>query len=243
MKDLIFSSWRNQVVDNRGKELDAFEPADNVALPEYFKQDQTLKALIGWYGIILRSPDVNVVDLCRSYMLAVHQQSCGKCIPCRTGTGVMHRIIQGICQGKGQDSDIEMLQTLARTVAGTAKCSIGQFGPAPILHALDHFAEAFAEAIRKGAPVAAGSYQSKVTAPCMDACPIHLDIPKYVECIKEAKFQESLDVIRQKLPVPGIVGRVCVCPCEEHCRRENLDEAISIKYLKRFVADQELALN
>ncbi len=242
MKDLLFSSWRNRVVDNRGKDPDAYEPVDNVTLPEYFKQDQKLKALIGWYGIILRSPDVNVVDMCRSYMLAVHQQSCGKCIPCRTGTGVMYRIIAGICQGQGQESDIDMLRTLADNVASTAKCSIGQFGPLPILHALDYFADAFAEAIRRHQAIAPGSYQSKATAPCMDACPIHLDIPRYVECIKEGKFQESLDVIRERLPIPGVLGRVCVRPCEEHCRRENLDEAISIKYLKRFVADHELSL-
>ncbi|MCP4624686.1 MAG: FAD-dependent oxidoreductase [bacterium] len=80
-----------------------------------------------------------------------------------------------------------------------------------------------------------------MTAPCMDACPIHLDIPWYVECIKDAKFEKSLDVIRERLPVPGIVGRVCVRPCEEHCRRANVDEPISIKYLKRFVADCELS--
>ena len=76
----------------------------------------------------------------------------------------------------------------------------------------------------------------------MDACPIHLDIPRYVELIKEARYQESLDVIRERLPIPGIVGRVCVRPCEEHCRRANMDEPISIKFLKRFVADQELAM-
>ncbi|MCD6150216.1 MAG: FAD-dependent oxidoreductase, partial [Deltaproteobacteria bacterium] len=69
------------------------------------------------------------------------------------------------------------------------------------------------------------------------------DIPTYVECIKEGKFQESLDVIRERLPLPGVVGRVCVRPCEEHCRRTNLDEPISIKFLKRFVSDYELEKN
>ncbi len=241
MEDLLFSSWRNQVVDNRGKEPDAYDPVENVALPEYFKQDQKIKALIGWYGIILRSADVNVVDMCRSYMLAVHQQSCGKCIPCRTGTGVMYRILADICQGRGQENDLVLLRTLANNVADTAKCSIGQFGPLPILHALDHFADAFGEAVRSRQPIAPGRYQSKATAPCMDACPIHLDIPRYVECIKEGKFQESLDIIRERLPIPGVLGRVCVRPCEEHCRRDNLDEPISIKYLKRFVADHELS--
>jgi formate dehydrogenase beta subunit len=74
----------------------------------------------------------------------------------------------------------------------------------------------------------------------LDACPIHLDIPKYIELIKDAKFTESLNVIRERLPIAGIVGRVCFRPCEKHCRRGNIDEPISIKALKRFVADHEL---
>ena len=55
----------------------------------------------------------------------------------------------------------------------------------------------------------------------MDACPIQLDIPKYIEHIKDAKFAESLTVIRERLPLSGTVGRVCPRPCENYCRRGN----------------------
>lgn len=240
MNDLLFSSWGGQVVDNRGKAAQAFKPAEQAPLPEYFKADEKIKALMGWYGIALRSIDVNVVDLCREYMAEVHKASCGKCVPCRTGIGIMAGILQRICDGGGQQQDLDRLQTLARTVSATAKCSIGQTGPVAILHALDYFSEAFREALNSPA-IAKGSYHSSVTAPCMDACPIHLDIPAYVESVREGKFKAALDTIRERLPLPGIVGRVCVRPCEEHCRRANLDEPISIKYLKRFVADDELS--
>ncbi len=83
-----------------------------------------------------------------------------------------------------------------------------------------------------------GNYLSKVTAPCVEACPIHLDVPKYVEAIKNAKFDDSLAVIRERLPLPGIVGRVCYHPCELSCRRANADQPIAIRSLKRFAADQ-----
>jgi len=241
MNDILFSSWGGQVVDNRGKAAQAFKPAEQAPLPEYFKADEKIKALIGWYGIALRSADVDLVDLCREYMREVHQASCGKCIPCRTGTGIMAGIFGRICSGGGQPQDLGRLRTLARTVSATAKCSIGQTGPVAILHALEHFPEAFQAALQSGAAVARGSYRSCVTAPCMDACPIHLDIPAYVESIREGKFRASLDIIRQRLPLPGVVGRVCVRPCEANCRRANLDEPISIKYLKRFAADDEPA--
>jgi len=241
MNDLLFSSWGGQVVDNRGKDVHAFKPAEQVPLPEYFKADQKIKALMGWYGIALRSDDVDVVDLCREYMAEVHKASCGKCVPCRTGTGIMAGMLKRICDGGGQLQDINRLQTLARTVSATAKCNIGQSGPVAILHALDYFSEAFQSVLSSRTAIAKGSYLSSVTAPCMDACPIHLDIPAYVESVREGKFKAALDTIRERLPLPGIVGRVCVRPCEAHCRRANLDEPISIKNLKRFVADDELS--
>ncbi len=241
MKDILFSSWGGKVVDNRGKNPQSYAAVNTLELPEYFKQGEKIKALIGWYGIVLRSDEVDIVDLCRSHMEAVHSNSCGKCIPCRTGTGIMAETLKRICMGNGHMEDLAFLQAMAEIVSETSKCSIGQTGPIPLLHALKYFHDRFATAVGSQSNITAGTYRSRLTAPCMDACPIHLDIPRYIECIKEAQFEESLDVIRERLPLPGVVGRVCVRPCEDNCRRANLDEPISIKYLKRFVADQELS--
>ena len=241
MNDIIFSSWGERVVDNRGKDPQSYAPVNTFEMPEYFRQDEKIKGLIGWYGIVLRSEDVDIIDLCRSHMEAVHSNSCGKCIPCRTGTGIMAETLKRICMGNGHMEDLAFLQALAEIVSESSKCSIGQTGPVPLLHALKYFHDRFVLAVDSRSSIAAGKYHSKMTAPCMDACPIHLDIPRYIEYISEARFDESLDVIRERLPLPGIVGRVCVRPCEENCRRANLDEPISIKFLKRFVADHELA--
>ncbi len=242
MKEIVFSSWEGKVVDNRGKDPDFFDTVNQIEFPEYFKADEKIRALIGWYGIVLRDDTVNVVDLCRSYMEAVHQHSCGKCTPCRRGTGIISELLTQICNGHGKIEDLAKLKTLAEMVSVSSKCDIGQSGPLPLIDALDHFKDDFIQAISEDKPLKAGLYRSMKTAPCIDACPIHLDIPTYVERIKEGKFLESLDVIRERLPLPGILGRVCVRPCEEHCRRANLDKPISIKYLKRFVSDHELAL-
>jgi formate dehydrogenase beta subunit len=136
---------------------------------------------------------------------------------------------------------VDYLKGVAEIVSKTAKCGIGKTGPIALLHALKYFNDDFAQAVKGGVAAAGGTYYAKTTAPCMDACPIHLDIPHYVECIREGDFEASLNVIRERLPLPGVVGRVCVRPCEENCRRANLDQPVSIKYLKRFVADAELA--
>lgn len=77
--------------------------------------------------------------------------------------------------------------------------------------------------------------------PCRQACPAHIDIPRYVYLIAQGKYSEALAVIREKVPFPGALGRVCIHPCEQACRRGELneDEPICIKFLKRYAADND----
>lgn len=75
---------------------------------------------------------------------------------------------------------------------------------------------------------------------CQRTCPAHLDIRTYVAQIADGKPLESLATIRDRLPLPGSIGRVCPHPCETACNRQYLDEPISICFLKRFVADAEI---
>jgi formate dehydrogenase (NADP+) beta subunit len=243
MKDILFSTWGGQIVDNRGKDPEDYEPVDHVELPEYFKQDEKIKALIGWYGMIIRSSDVDIIDFCRGYLTALHDYSkdCGKCNYCKTGFEEMLEVIQDITDGNATEEDMEFLTSATEAVVDSCKCSIGRMGPKPFLEALKYFADDFTQAGNGERTVTKGVYHSQMTAPCMDACPIHLDIPTYIEFIKDAKFTESLDVIRQCLPLPGVLGRACFRPCEAQCRRANLDEPIAIRGLKRFVSDHCLA--
>jgi NADPH-dependent glutamate synthase beta subunit-like oxidoreductase len=75
---------------------------------------------------------------------------------------------------------------------------------------------------------------------CQRTCPAHLDIRTYVAQIADGKPLDSLATIRDRLPLPGSIGRVCPHPCETACNRQYLDEPISICFLKRFAADVEI---
>ena len=77
----------------------------------------------------------------------------------------------------------------------------------------------------------------EATEACQTSCPMNTDVKKYIRLIREGKEEESLEVIREKLFIPRILGRVCAHPCENACRRGDEDKSLSIANLKRYVAD------
>lgn len=77
-------------------------------------------------------------------------------------------------------------------------------------------------------------------APCKRACPGTTDCQGYVGLIANGEFAEALKLIKEQLPLPGAIGRVCPHPCEDACRRGEVDEPISIAWLKRFAADFDM---
>jgi heterodisulfide reductase subunit A-like polyferredoxin len=75
-------------------------------------------------------------------------------------------------------------------------------------------------------------------APCTLTCPAEINVQGYVQLIKMGKYEEAVKLIMERLPLPGVLGRVCPHPCEDKCRRQELDEPVAICALKRFAADR-----
>jgi formate dehydrogenase beta subunit len=237
MGELIFSSWGGQVVDSR---QDTTAAAADVKLPKALTSGTPLLGLMGWDGLAVWDPQVNVIDLARAYAEGLTRNSCGQCVPCRIGSKVVCDALTRICRGDGDPGDPVTIERLATRMRNQGMCDLGQSCGKALLEFVSHFRAELDAAIAGKTEIPPGSYRTKVTAPCRSACPAHLDIPTYVEDVKKGRFLESLDVIRQDNCLPGTVGRVCVRPCEFSCRRQNVDGPIQIKYLKRFVADYEL---
>ncbi|PJI06966.1 MULTISPECIES: FAD-dependent oxidoreductase [Clostridium] len=75
--------------------------------------------------------------------------------------------------------------------------------------------------------------------PCEATCPVHTNIPRYLRFTKEGKFAEATAVIHERLPFPECLGRVCAHPCEGKCRRGEVNEAVSIRDIKRYAAEHD----
>lgn len=89
--------------------------------------------------------------------------------------------------------------------------------------------------------VSAGKKEQDLV-PCREACPAHVDVPEYLRFIAQGKPDEANAVVRLKVPFPGILGRVCAHPCEDACRRGDVNGSIAVCALKRFAADNEKGL-
>ena len=72
---------------------------------------------------------------------------------------------------------------------------------------------------------------------CQHACPAGIDVPNYVAAIAGGKYEQAVDIIRERNPFPAVCGRICIHPCEFKCRRGELDEPVAIRLLKRFASD------
>ncbi len=193
-------------------------------------------SIMGSGGMIVMDEGTCVVDLAKYFLNFVQAESCGKCVPCRVGTRQMLSVLTRITSGQGRVGDIELLEKLASTVKNGSLCGLGQTAPNPVLTTLKYFREEYEEHIKKH-HCRAAVCKGLVEAPCSHTCPAGIDVPRYIRFIEQGEFGESCATIREKVPFPGVLGRVCFHPCESRCRRGQLEQPVAIKELKRLAAD------
>ncbi len=239
MSQVVFSSWGREVVDNRqGGEADL--ASINLKLPEQYLDQGKISAFMGWDGIILLDKETDVVAMAAEYMKRVQEKHCcAKCSPGKRGTRVLQDTLARIISGKGQEKDLETIESLS-ALLDNCKCTLCMTSAIPIFDAVKHFRNDFLAYIKgEKKPQAAKAYKDRITAPCIDRCPAHIDIPTYIEEIKERRHDDSLATIRDYMPIPAVCGRVCPHPCEAGCRRALVDEPVSIMVMKRVASDHE----
>lgn len=244
MSKVYFSTWNGELINNAGKPKEEWEESA-YNLPATYDDHRESKAFIGWDGVSLFDEDVDVIRLAMEYaaQYQVYSEACGRCAPGRWGGRILYDQLDKIARGEGSLSDMEHLKEIGKSMQITSKCEIGKTVPNPIIDLMTHFEDVFLACIYNQKPSKHYgddvSYIAKITAPCTDMCPAHVDIPAYIEGVRDLRFDDSLEATRQTMPLAHVCGRVCPHPCEDACRRTNLDEPISIMELKRLGADYE----
>jgi NADH-quinone oxidoreductase subunit F len=213
-------------------------PKQHLNVPVDYESLQDLGAIMGSGGLIVMDEDTCMVDIARYFLDFIQDESCGKCPPCRVGTKRMLEIVTRICNGEGEEGDIERLEELGETIRQTALCGLGQTAPNPVLSTIRFFRHEY-EAHIKDHFCEAGVCSSLFSARCSNACPATVNVPGFVSLIGEKRFDEALMLHRERNPLASICGRVCFHPCESKCQRAALDDPVAIRAVKRFMTEQE----
>ena len=246
MSKVLFSTWQGEFIDNRNVDNKDEWTESSFRVPANYEGDKSSKIFIGWNGLVVFDTDVDVIKAGTEYaaQYQIYSEACGRCAPGRWGGRILYDTFDKIARGEGTQHDVAHLKEISETMMKTSKCEIGRTVPKPLLDILEFFEDDVSDLItnHKKSPDYDNDdikYIAKVTAPCMDACPDHVDIPAYIEGVRDLQFAESLQATKQTMPLAHTCGRVCPHPCEDECRRANLDEPISIMELKRIGADFE----
>ncbi len=212
-------------------------PAELFNTPVDYESLASLRSIMGSGGMVVLDDDNCMVDVARYFLEFTHSESCGKCIPCRVGLDHALRILTDVTEGKAGPNDLEELNNLGRVIRDTALCGLGQTGPNPVLTTLRHFRQEYEEHILQGR-CRAGICEHLFLSPCENSCPLHMNIPIFLQLFKENRLEEACELIQLDNPLPASTGRVCEHPCEIRCRRKDIDNSVSIREVHRFLADR-----
>ncbi len=197
---------------------------------------QQIGAIMGSGGLIVMDENTCMVDIARYFLEFVQAESCGKCTPCRVGTKKMLQTLQDICNGQAKLEDLDQLEQLAEHIKKGSLCGLGQTAPNPVLSTLRHFRDEYEEHIVLKT-CRASVCEGLVRVSCQHACPAGVNVPEYLALAGEGKLNEAANVIRRRNPFISVCGRVCDHPCEQRCRRSDVDNPLAIRALKRYIAD------
>jgi NADH-quinone oxidoreductase subunit F len=214
-------------------------PAEMFDTPVDYETLAQIGSIMGSGGMVVMDEDNCMVDVARYFIEFTHSESCGKCVPCRVGLDKALRILNGFTVGTATHEDIDALDELCRMVRDTSLCALGQSAPNPVLTSLRHFRHEFEDHII-AKRCRAGVCEDLALSPCENSCPLHMNIPRFLELYKEERLEDAFMSVILDNPLPASTGRVCQHPCDNRCRRAGIDESVNMRDVHRFIADEIL---
>ncbi|MFP3975270.1 MAG: NADH-ubiquinone oxidoreductase-F iron-sulfur binding region domain-containing protein [Dehalococcoidia bacterium] len=124
-------------------------PESLIDLPVDYDELARAGSMMGSGGMIVMDEDTCMVDIARYYLNFLAGESCGKCVPCREGIYQMLKILNRICDGEGQDGDIELLEEIGEVVRDFSLCALGATAPNPVLSTISYFRDEYEAHIKE----------------------------------------------------------------------------------------------
>jgi len=118
-------------------------PESYLDMPVTYEEIQKSGAIIGSGGMVVMDTGTCMVSSAKFFLAFTSEESCGKCTPCRVGTRLMHDVLTDICEGRGKEGDIEMLEEMSDTIMSASLCGLGQSAPNPVLSTIRHFRQEY----------------------------------------------------------------------------------------------------
>jgi NADH-quinone oxidoreductase subunit F len=214
-------------------------PADMFDTPVDYETLAQIGSIMGSGGMVVMDEDNCMVDVARYFIEFTHSESCGKCVPCRVGLDKALRVLNGFTVGSATNEDIQGLDELCRMVRDTSLCQLGMSAPNPVLTSLRHFRHEFEDHIL-AKRCRAGVCEDLALSPCENSCPLHMNIPRFLQLYKEDRLEDAFLSVILDNPLPASTGRVCQHPCDNRCRRAAIDEPVNMRDVHRLIADEVL---
>jgi NADH-quinone oxidoreductase subunit F len=239
---IIYNIGGGSSSDKKIKAVQLGGPSGGCVPPEFFNTPvdyeslAALGAIVGSGGMVVLDGYNCMVDTARYFIQFTTAESCGKCTPCREGLPQCLAILNKVTHGTATEHDIEVLEKLSRVIKDSALCGLGNTAPNPVLTTLQYFKSEYLEHIREHR-CNAGICQALFVAPCENSCPLHANIPEFLELIREQRIEDAFQMYMESNPLPASSGRVCQEHCSLLCRRHEIDGSVNQKEIHRYVAD------
>jgi len=154
LREIIFDIGGGVPGGNRFKAIQTGGPSGGclpeglIDLPVDYEQLTSAGTIMGSGGMIVMDEETYMVDVARYFLDFLREESCGKCTPCREGIGQMLSVLNAICEGRGNEKDLKLLEELAQAVQDFSLCGLGQTAPNPVLTTLRYFRDEYLSHIR-----------------------------------------------------------------------------------------------
>ena len=211
-------------------------PVEHFNTPVDYESLTKLGTIMGSGGMVVMDQDNCMVDVARYFVEVTYSESCGKCTPCREGLAQALAILNKITRGDAIMKDLDTLERLAYVIRDSSLCGLGQTSSNPVLSTLRYFRDEYEKHIIQKR-CKAGVCESLFMALCENSCPLHMNIPGYLQLLKEGRIEEAFELTLRDNPLPGTVGRICYFHCMMRCRRDTIDDPVSQGEIHRYLAD------